>query len=320
MAPTTTTGPRPRILGILGVAALALVILASGALAQSPAGSPTPAEASTAPALASPAPDVMSGGRRIVVCPRVRRGDDRWQRRDRRTLRAQVRERQRDLRRAIRDPRGAVRERRRAIRDPRRRSDERSMRQRRIASARIPGSVVRAATVSAVEGTGVTLVTADGWSRTVDTTAIPITRGGATISAADLRVDDRVRVAQRRAGDGSWQVTRLQVLLASVRGTVASVNGDGFEVTTPDGGSVSVRVSGTTRWVLGCAIDPATPLEAGARVVVRGVRAADGSLEATQVAATGPARQRPARRGRSVQPPAASPAPSASPAATALPA
>ena len=57
----------------------------------------------------------------------------------------------------------------------------------------------------------------------------------------DLRVGDQLCVGNGAADDGSWQVTRIRVLLTTVRGTVASVTTDGFQLTTPDRGNVSVR-------------------------------------------------------------------------------
>ncbi|MET0771905.1 MAG: DUF5666 domain-containing protein [Candidatus Limnocylindrales bacterium] len=289
MTPTTTASWRG--LGILGVATLALVTLASGAMAQSPAPVASPATG-----IASPQPSAATeGGRRIDICRRVReRGAWRFGRGERRGLR------QRDLRRAFREPR--------------RGTDDRAGGQRRLVGPQGIRRVARIAAVGVIEGTTVTFVTPDGWSRTLDMAGIPVTRGGEDITVSDLRVGDQVRVAQRRADDGTWQVARIRVLLTTLRGTVASVTADGFAITTRDGGSVQVRVSDATTWVLGCRTDPDAPLEVGARVVARGVSAADGSLDATVVAAAGPPLRR-HRRAQEPPGPVASPVPAASPAA-----
>jgi hypothetical protein len=294
MTPTTTAGPRLG-LGILGIAALALVTIASGTMAQSPAP-PSPAAR-----VASPQPRAAQERvRRIDACRRVRergvRPFGQGERRDR------VRLRQRDLRRWPGDRPARQR-------DLRRWPGDRPARQRQMAVRRALRSTARVASVSAIEGTTLTLVTPDGWSLTVDTAGIPIIRGGAAISVADLRVGERVRVRQRRADDGTWQVTRIRALLTTLRGTVASVTDDGFELTTRDRQRVSVRVSDATRWILGCRVDPADPLAVGARVWASGVSAADGSLDATTVVAAGP----PLLRGQELPEPVASPAPVASP-------
>jgi hypothetical protein len=181
-------------------------------------------------------------------------------------------------------------------------SDERSRREVRPVAPRVTRLPARIASVEAIEGATVTLVTPDGWSRTIDTTGIPIIRGGTQIRVSDLRVGDDVLVRQRRGGDGTWQVRRLRVLLTTLRGTVAAVTPDGFELETRRGDHVLVRVSGTTTWVLGCVTDPDAPLEVGTRVVARGVGAPDGSLDATFVAAAGPPRRRHARGERHTGP------------------
>jgi hypothetical protein len=176
---------------------------------------------------------------------------------------------------------------------------------------RLARGAARVASISAIDGTSLTLLTADGWSRTVDAASIPVTRGGEAISVADLRIGDRVLVRQRRAADGTWLVTRLRVSLTTVRGTVAAMTDTGFELTTRDGRSVSVRVSDATDWLLGCRVDPEAPLVIGSPVTARGVSAADGSLDATLVATAG----RRALRGQVLPEPVPTPAPAISPAA-----
>lgn len=140
----------------------------------------------------------------------------------------------------------------------------------------------RVATVSGIDGPSLTLMTADGWTRTVDTTGVPITRGDATIGVADVRVGDTVGVAQRRADDGTWQVSAIRVRLTVVRGTIAAVAADGFTLTTRAATSTTVRVSDATSWGCRLAGGLAT-LEVGDSVVARGVAATDGSLDATAV-------------------------------------
>lgn len=146
----------------------------------------------------------------------------------------------------------------------------------------------RPVTVSGVDGATLTLVTSDGWTRTVDTTNVPIARDGTAITIADVRVGDTVRIVQRRADDGTWQVTRLQVLPTVARGTVTQVGTDGFVLSTRDGSEVTVRVSDATTWPTGC--QPTTALDTlrvGDQVAVRGVSADDGSIDATMVATAG---------------------------------
>lgn len=318
MTRTTTGSHTPRGLAIMGIAILALITIATGALAQSPAPGVSPAPVVGSPPSTAGSPQSSAApeaGRRMVVCPHIGWGDgwrlDGGQRRGRDRLRGRLDwDRLRELfgleRMRGRDMRQGPDVRPRAGIPPRRRPP--------IAAPRLSQAASRVATISAIDGTTVTLVTTDGWSRTVDTTGIPITRGGDAVSVGELRVGDRLQVGQRRSDDGTWQVTRLRVALATVRGTVSALTGNGFEVTTQDGETVAVRVSETTTWMLGCRRGLTAPLEVGSQVVAQGLIADDGSLDATVVAASRAAR-RPPWRAHRVPGPASTPAPVGSPAA-----
>ncbi len=143
-------------------------------------------------------------------------------------------------------------------------------------------------TVSAIAAPVISLKTDDGWTRDIDTTGVVITRGGQTITLDDVSVGDDVRVAQTRNADGSWTVTGIEVQLATVQGTVASVGTDSFTVTQADSTAVTVRVSDTTQWLArrGTTAGLAS-LTVGQGVVAAGVRAADGSIDATAVGVRG---------------------------------
>ncbi len=162
--------------------------------------------------------------------------------------------------------------------------------------------------VSAITAPVISLVTDDGWTRDIDTTGVVITRGGQTITLDDVSVGDDVRVAQTRNADGSWTVTGIEVQLATVQGTVASVATDSFSITQADGTTVTVRVSDTTQWLTRRGTTTGlSSLTVGQGVVAAGVRAADGSIDATAVGVRGIAPMSPA------QPtvPSASPTPGA---------
>jgi hypothetical protein len=160
-------------------------------------------------------------------------------------------------------------------------------------------SVGRVATVTGIAGNVLMLTTPDGWGRSIDATSIPITRDGATIAVGDVRVGDEVRLRQARSDDGTVRVTRIEVLLTAAIGTVASVGAGAFELTAADGSAVTVRVSDATTWLSGCrATGSLEALQVGATAVVRGIRATDGSIDATHVATLGRGIRRPIRRGR----------------------
>ncbi|MCY7417773.1 MAG: DUF5666 domain-containing protein [Chloroflexi bacterium] len=144
----------------------------------------------------------------------------------------------------------------------------------------------RDVTVTANDGLSLTLETADGWSRTIDTTGVVLTEGTTAISVTDIAVGDDIGIAQTRNADGSFTVTGIAVLPASVRGTVATVGTDSFTVTVADGTTQTMNVTATTTWDVRASTAPGiVDLTAGRQVSVRGSLAADGSLDAAKVAA-----------------------------------
>jgi len=159
-------------------------------------------------------------------------------------------------------------------------------------------------TVSAITAPVLSLATDDGWTRDVDTTGVPITRNGQTITLADVHVGDDIRLGETRNADGTWTVNQIEVMLAVVQGTVASVGTDSFTVTQADTSVVTVNVSDTTRWMArrGNATGLGS-LAVGTGVVAEGVRAADGSIDAIAVGVRGVAPNTPMT-------PSASPSPS----------
>ena len=161
-----------------------------------------------------------------------------------------------------------------------------------------------AITVSAITAPVLSLATDDGWTRDVDTTGVPITRNGQTIALADVHVGDDIRLGETRNADGTWTVNQIEVMLAVVQGTVASVGTDSFTVTQADTSVVTVNVSDTTRWMArrGNAAGLGS-LAVGTGVVAEGVRAADGSIDAIAVGVRGVAPNTPVT-------PSASPSPS----------
>jgi hypothetical protein len=143
-----------------------------------------------------------------------------------------------------------------------------------------------AVTVTSNDGTSLGLETSDGWSRTIDTTGVVLTDDGATITLADIAVGDKVSIAQTRNADGSYTVTGIAVLPATVSGTVATVGTDSFTVTLADGTTQTVDVSTATTWrVQGSTAPGIADLTAGRQVSAAGTLADDGSLDATTVVA-----------------------------------
>ena len=143
-----------------------------------------------------------------------------------------------------------------------------------------------AVTVASNAGTSLGLQTADGWTRTIDTTNVVLTKDGTTITSADIGVGDRVSIAQTRNADGTYTVTGIAVLPDMVSGTVATVGTGSFSVTLADGTTQTVNVTATTTWRIRSSATPGiTDLAVGQAVGAVGSLAADGSLDATMVVA-----------------------------------
>ena len=144
-----------------------------------------------------------------------------------------------------------------------------------------PGAI----TITAIDGSSLSLKTDDGWTRTIAATSeTAVTRAGTTIALGDLEVGDQIRFRQELATDGSYTITAIGVVLPSVGGQVSAIDGSTITLTQPDGTTATVRVSSTTTYAIG---DDAEASLAGVTVgmfiVAAGTQAADGSIDAEAV-------------------------------------
>jgi Domain of unknown function (DUF5666) len=147
------------------------------------------------------------------------------------------------------------------------------------------GSVFGPITVSAVNGSSVSLKTADGWTRTItvgDSTTV--TRGGAPAKVSDIKVGDTVRLDQDRASDGTYTVTGIDVILPTVAGQVTAKTSDTITITLPGGTTSTVHVDGSTAYtVAGKTNASLSDVTVGSWIVASGAQRSDGSLDATSV-------------------------------------
>jgi hypothetical protein len=156
----------------------------------------------------------------------------------------------------------------------------------------VPGSVTvvgdagRLVTVAAVNGSTVSLVTKDGWTKDVDTTNVVITLDVATKTAADLAVGDTVQVDQTRNANDTYTITGLELVLPQVVGVVGTLGSDSFTVAQMDGTTTTVHVSDTTKWPMamsGAGATGLSNLKTGDFVTAQGKLEADGSMDASSV-------------------------------------
>jgi hypothetical protein len=140
-------------------------------------------------------------------------------------------------------------------------------------------------TISAIDGSSLSLKTDDGWTRTITVgSSTTITKGGATIAVGDLAVDDQIRFAQDQAADGSYTVTAIHVVLPAIGGEVTAISGDTITVTGKDGTTGTIHVDGDTTYAVGGTAGKAlSDLTVGSFVVAEGTLRSDGSLDADAV-------------------------------------
>jgi hypothetical protein len=142
-------------------------------------------------------------------------------------------------------------------------------------------------TITAINGSNISLRTEDGWTRTISvTSSTTITRAGQKIALGDLKVGDTIRFGQTRNADGSFSITQIAVVLPRVAGTVTAVSASGFTVSKRDGTSWTVTVSSSTTYSVG-RINPRSgslaDVKVGSEVVALGAQESGNTLDAITV-------------------------------------
>jgi hypothetical protein len=139
-------------------------------------------------------------------------------------------------------------------------------------------------TITAIDGSNLSLKTADGWTRTISMTAsTTITKAGKTIGVGDLAVGDRIHFAQQHESNGDYTVTRIVVVLPTVVGQVSAVNGDTITVTQKGGTKATIHVGGSTTYQVNGTAGSLSDVKVGSIVIAEGTQRSDGSLDAAIV-------------------------------------
>ncbi len=138
-------------------------------------------------------------------------------------------------------------------------------------------------TITAINGTQLSLKTADGWTRTIDASGATVTRGGQTVALATLQVGDQITFRETRQADGTFKIDSIGVMQPRVAGTVSAVGDTTITISQPDGTSRTVQLTSATTYAL--AGQPATKsaVTVGAQVAVEGTVATAGTFTASAV-------------------------------------
>ena len=139
-------------------------------------------------------------------------------------------------------------------------------------------------TITAIDGSNLSLKTADGWTRTIAVTgATTITKAEKSIGVGDLAVGDHIRFAQQRDSNGTYTVTRIVVVLPTVAGQVSAVSGDTITVTQRGGTKATIHVDSSTTYQVNGTSGSLKDVKVGSVVIAEGTQRSDGSLDAAIV-------------------------------------
>jgi hypothetical protein len=102
-------------------------------------------------------------------------------------------------------------------------------------------------TITAIDGSDLSLTTEDGWTRTITVTdATVITKGGQPATVADLKTGDRIRFRQTKNADGSFSVAAIQVPTPAAAGEVTAVNASSITIKGRGGAAQVIAVDEST--------------------------------------------------------------------------
>ncbi len=141
-------------------------------------------------------------------------------------------------------------------------------------------------TVTAINGSSLSLKTADGWTRTISVTgSTKITRAGTSVGLSTIKVGDTIALRESKAKDGSFTIDAITVVLPRVFGQVTATTASTITVKQFDGSSLTIHVgSGTTFRILGVTSATVSSVKVGMTISAEGTKAANGTFDALSVA------------------------------------
>ena len=126
-------------------------------------------------------------------------------------------------------------------------------------------------TITAIDGSKVSLKTADGWTRTIVVTAdTTITKGGQTIKVGDLDVGDTILFRQKRNDDGTYSIVAIVVPTPKAAGEVTALTSSTMTLKGRGDKTRTITLTGSTTYTLGKTKAAKSDLAVGSRVVVEG--------------------------------------------------
>ena len=128
-------------------------------------------------------------------------------------------------------------------------------------------------TITAIDGSKLSLKTADGWTRTIVVTAdTTITKGGQAIKVGDLDVGDTILFRQKRNDDGTYSIVAIVVPTPKAAGEVTALTSSTMTLKGRGDKTRAITLTGSTTYTLGKTKAAKSDLAVGSRVVVEGTR------------------------------------------------
>jgi hypothetical protein len=137
--------------------------------------------------------------------------------------------------------------------------------------------------ITSIDGTKLTLATADGWTRTIDAAGATVQKSGQAVNLSTLKVGDSIVFDQARQTDGTYKITTIQIVLPHADGTVKSASDSSVTLTQRDGTEKVLQLTSSTAYKLAGAASTKAALTVGAAVDAEGTTATDGTFTATLV-------------------------------------
>jgi hypothetical protein len=133
-----------------------------------------------------------------------------------------------------------------------------------------------AITITAIDGSDLSLATEDGWTRTITVTgATVITKGGQPATAADLKAGDRIRFRQTKNPDGSFAITAIVVPTPAAAGEVTAVSAASITIKGRGGAAQVIVVDDSTVYELGNTPGSKADVTVGSKIRALGTNSGD---------------------------------------------
>ena len=131
-------------------------------------------------------------------------------------------------------------------------------------------------TITAIDGSKLSLKTEDGWTRTITVAAdTTITKGGQAVKVGDLDVGDSIVFRQKRNDDGTFSIVAIVVPTPKASGEVTAVTASSLTLKGRGDQTRTITLNGSTAYQLGKAKGARSDVKVGSRVVVEGTVSGD---------------------------------------------